>query len=1014
MAALPEKFKDPLNSLFLQQKKSTKIAIAVALAGIIILLLLSSAFPFKDKLFSTLYPKPTSFAQGGWKSYDEQVKAGKIKPAQQVLIVNLSYNTQNTPQLTIKNMQKKNGYPSTRINDGKKYLLEVVDDQNNPLYTFNFNIPDTVTTEWFDEETPPTTPKGAISKVPTADFTIVLPVFSTASKVRIIDPDKKMLDAKDIQGIPVVNNQPNFYSVTGDESSQTPRKKTFWEKMFLKESYAATTDYQYVDIVFIGDNYTYDQLSIFHQDRDFLKDELLKVEPFLSERSKMNFTTIDNTGDLGCLFVQGNLCNRDIITKKLTDAGVTWDMIYVIVYDARTQLSTGDILGNGGFGYDLAFGSTYSTYKFTTFAHELGHTTIGNSLIDEYTAYTINGVIDNTTHNNCYAGTPPAKDWTDKGVNEYYLGCTFPNWFRSSSGSIMGDGLTAKTNPYYNYISQLSVRSGIEKFTSAPPSSPTPPPPSSTRCSYAQSCTGSDGSSGLQLCYGALDNNVCKYNPDVPHECRPETQNCTTACNCVYAMPCQTTDGKDGFQACLGKLSNGVCKYDETGICTGSLGGTPEENAERLCMECAVTTANLPVPNPTPTPPPTPAPNPPAITKNISCVNSPYSGSEVTISWTNPSGYPVSWVDISPNFYFDPLWNKTVSSLSSTAAPVGFSNSLLQPDTSYYVRLYNGTHSQASAFSIPSCPPVPPSIVSFNNYGVTSSAASTPRYFTGTYGDGNGYKNIKNAYFLVSVDGSGANAMYAYYDQGNNKLYLRDAANTTWLGGYIPTSGNTITNNYFTLNVNNTNINGSSGNNLVLNWNITPLSPTAGKTYKMFLRVQDLSGQDSGWKQVSTLSVTQPPVTYTPIPSIVSFNNYGVTSSGINIAKYFTGTYGDGNGYTDIKNAFILASVDGGGTNALYAYYDQINNKLYLRNAANTAWLGGYTPTSGYTITNSYFTLNVYNTNKTNSSGNNLVLNWNLTPLSPTQGKTYRIWLRAQDKSNLDSYWKEVGKWSIY
>ncbi len=40
------------------------ILIILAAAGIIIYLLLSSTLPFKDKLFSLLYPKPSSFAQG--------------------------------------------------------------------------------------------------------------------------------------------------------------------------------------------------------------------------------------------------------------------------------------------------------------------------------------------------------------------------------------------------------------------------------------------------------------------------------------------------------------------------------------------------------------------------------------------------------------------------------------------------------------------------------------------------------------------------------------------------------------------------------------------------------------------------------------------------------------------------------------------------------------------------------------------------------------------------------------
>lgn len=100
-----------------------------------------------------------------------------------------------------------------------------------------------------------------------------------------------------------------------------------------------------------------------------------------------------------------------------------------------------------------------------------------------------------------------------------------------------------------------------------------------------------------------------------------------------------------------------------------------------------------------------PAPSAPGIIQNVSCVSGLYKGSEITISWNNPSGAPVSWVDISPNLYFGDFWNKGVSNLTSTTAPAGFSNTpALQPDIVYYVRLYNGIHSPIASFAIPSCP----------------------------------------------------------------------------------------------------------------------------------------------------------------------------------------------------------------------------------------------------------------------------------------------------------------------
>jgi hypothetical protein len=118
------------------------------------------------------------------------------------------------------------------------------------------------------------------------------------------------------------------------------------------------------------------------------------------------------------------------------------------------------------------------------------------------------------------------------------------------------------------------------------------------------------------------------------------------------------------------------------------------------------------VPPATPTPTPTPTltpPSPPIVVVNTpkGCVDGPYSGNEVTISWTNP-GVPVSWVDITNDA--GGWWNKNVAGLSSTTAPNGFKDGptqtqdfIGQPNTTYYVGLWNGTHSPVSSFSIPLC-----------------------------------------------------------------------------------------------------------------------------------------------------------------------------------------------------------------------------------------------------------------------------------------------------------------------
>ena len=98
-------------------------------------------------------------------------------------------------------------------------------------------------------------------------------------------------------------------------------------------------------------------------------------------------------------------------------------------------------------------------------------------------------------------------------------------------------------------------------------------------------------------------------------------------------------------------------------------------------------------------------PSKPVVSGLPSCSAGNYSA---TISWQgNPgSGF---FVDIANNSGFGPFWNKGVGSALSTTAPNGFQphgtaqQLTLQPDTTYFVRVFNGQHSPTEQFRVPSC-----------------------------------------------------------------------------------------------------------------------------------------------------------------------------------------------------------------------------------------------------------------------------------------------------------------------
>ncbi len=174
------------------------------------------------------------------------------------------------------------------------------------------------------------------------------------------------------------------------------------------------------------------------------------------------------------------------------------------------------------------------------------------------------------------------------------------------------------------------------------------------------------------------------------------------------------------------------------------------------------------------------SPPTPTITKNSACVNGNYSGSEVTISWTNPT-VAVSYVDISTDQNFASYWNKNVSGTTSTNLS-GFSSGFYAvPGTTYYVRLYNGKHSSSSSFSIPLCPPT--GTITLNPNPCTIAAGKTTCSATARYdfqSAPGGTVLCWNAY-PISSDVAGTTFSYNF-PQGNHTFYLRTPAqlNNTW------------------------------------------------------------------------------------------------------------------------------------------------------------------------------------------------------------------------------------------
>ena len=280
---------------------------------------------------------------------------------------------------------------------------------------------------------------------------------------------------------------------------------------------------------------------------------------------------------------------------------------------------------------------------------------------------------------------------------------------------------------------------------------------------------------------------------------------------------------------------------------------------------------------------------------------------------------------------------------------------------------------------------------------------NTVQTFTCTYSDKDGWANLKEAYLLISTNSTTLNcSVYLYYNQNSNLMYLRNDANTVWLGGYAPGSMNTVENSQVKVNYASSKASGSK-NTLTVSFNLTFKSAYSGKSYVTYLKVTDDTGGIAGWTSKGTYTINNPPLVGDITPSS------GTNS--INVPQTFKSTYTDLDGALNIQEAYLLINTSKTGTNCLYVYYNQPNNKLYLRNDANSSWLGGYAPGSANTIENPYAKLNCISTNVL-TSGNTLTLSCSVIFKSTFTGNK-NIYLYTKDAVGVTNGWTQKGVWSI-
>jgi hypothetical protein len=191
----------------------------------------------------------------------------------------------------------------------------------------------------------------------------------------------------------------------------------------------------------------------------------------------------------------------------------------------------------------------------------------------------------------------------------------------------------------------------------------------------------------------------------------------------------------------------------------------------------------------------------------------------------------------------------------------------------------------------------------------------------------------------------------------------------------------------------------------------------ADRTAAGWLRVTDAGGLSDGYDAMGQYFFPGA-LNYAPACDSLTPAS-GVIVTDYSIKKSFTAVFSDINGVQDLSQCELLINSSLNMANGIYVRYDANANKLYLRNDANTAWLGGYAPGSANVISNSRAKLYCEFTSAAPSAeapSTALEVVWMLDFMGLTDSNgvvTHWAWTQVSDDSSATQAWKQMGGYSI-
>ncbi|HEU5092629.1 MAG TPA: hypothetical protein VFT30_08085, partial [Nitrospira sp.] len=280
-----------------------------------------------------------------------------------------------------------------------------------------------------------------------------------------------------------------------------------------------------------------------------------------------------------------------------------------------------------------------------------------------------------------------------------------------------------------------------------------------------------------------------------------------------------------------------------------------------------------------------------------------------------------------------------------------------------------------------------------------TSGTGSGRLFSYSISDSDGGNDIVSTQMLINNGLNATNGCWMYFLPGPKQLWLRDAANTSWLGPATLGVSEPLSNGLCTVSPG-ASSSWSTGNTLTVNVSITFAFGFGGAKRHYFLAT-DSAGQSTSWQDVGGWQVYAP--NFTPYPVSVT------PSSGSGQSQTFEYVFSDGNGAIDIVSTRFLINSSSSQTNACYLLFARSTNQLSLLNDAGNAYLGPVVLGSTGSLSNSQCSVNAAGSSSS-LSGNNLTVNLALTFSSSFNGSK-TLYAQAIDTAGANSGLYYMGSW---